>query len=826
MASNYHQCPNCHVKTFSYAKFLQHLQLYHEHEANFKVSCGFNGCPRQYCKINSLRKHVRHKHPLDSTSNEISEETSSTCNEGIEDEDDDDNQDVEITDQPQGFSDKLEELTSSFKRHIAVFFLKLQEKHIVPRVVRSEVSDDIRLLLEYFYEKHNELLKICLQEGNTDIDSNPLLKSLLDGSDLLERCFDGVGSEYQFDKYCLKELGLVEPLEYILGYDQQGRKETFHYVPLLQVLQRILTKDDIWHQVQETSRPTDDAALRDFSHGTIYRSHPFFSKSDKRLRIHLYNDEYEVVNPLGSKRLLHKVSGFYFLLGNLLPKYRSRLRDIHLTILVRYKLVQKYGYEPILKPLIEDLLKLQVEGVDVRIDDHLHNIKGTLVLVSADNLTAHALAGFSCSFSNGRICRYCMCHYGDMPEKIEEESCVLRNTTSHRHQLRCVQENPADKSLYGVNGPCPFDLLPHFDVTKAFPPDVMHDLLEGAVPHVLKLIIKTLHSEGIVTLSQLNTELQKFAFGQNDRSSKPVSISQRVLQDGSIAGKAVEKWTLMRVLPFLIGKFVPEDNACWKLYLLLRLIADIVLSPAAGPSWISYLETIVSSFLTDFKPLFPEKFTPKIHFLVHYPRLIQEYGALRSLWCLRYEAKHLYFKKLASVINNFKNVSYSLAKRYQMRQCWEWQANNSREPEISSHVSTEVPFEKLPKEVKSYLTAGLVATNQEESESVWKTKKIVIDTVKYMVGDFLVLDVLHEEEIPQFVKVLHLIKFRCYWCVCGKLYTTKQFCEHLHAYRVEDSRQWIVFRPGDELDFQALDCYKDEDDNLYIALRHRPFKDI
>ena len=41
------------------------------------------------------------------------------------------------------------------------------------------------------------------------------------------------------------------------------------------------------------------------------------------------------------------------------------------------------------------------------------------------------------------------------------------------------------------------------------------------------------------------------------------------------------------------------------------------------------------------------------------------YGPLVCSWCMRYEAKHHYFKRLAVVLGNFINLAFSLAKRHQ-----------------------------------------------------------------------------------------------------------------------------------------------------------------
>ena len=49
---------------------------------------------------------------------------------------------------------------------------------------------------------------------------------------------------------------------------------------------------------------------------------------------------------------------FYFLLGNLHPKYRSKLRSIQLVALCKNRYIKKYSLNAILAPIIQDLKKL------------------------------------------------------------------------------------------------------------------------------------------------------------------------------------------------------------------------------------------------------------------------------------------------------------------------------------------------------------------------------------------------------------------------------------------------------------------------------------
>ena len=53
------------------------------------------------------------------------------------------------------------------------------------------------------------------------------------------------------------------------------------------------------------------------------------------------------------------VGAFYYLLGNLPPKYRSSLKSIQLIALVKSSFISTYGIDRILKPLVSDLKQLE-----------------------------------------------------------------------------------------------------------------------------------------------------------------------------------------------------------------------------------------------------------------------------------------------------------------------------------------------------------------------------------------------------------------------------------------------------------------------------------
>lgn len=63
-------------------------------------------------------------------------------------------------------------------------------------------------------------------------------------------------------------------------------------------------------------------------------------------------------------------------------------------------------------------------------------------------------------------------------------------------------------------------------VVDGYPPDLLHDLLEGVVPLELALCLKGLISKGYFTLEVLNTAIKQFPYGFSDRTSQPQLITK------------------------------------------------------------------------------------------------------------------------------------------------------------------------------------------------------------------------------------------------------------------------------------------------------------
>lgn len=124
------------------------------------------------------------------------------------------------------------------------------------------------------------------------------------------------------------------------------------------------------------SHARSDNFLEDFCDGSFFKSHPLFANHSERefclkLQFIIYFDEVEVTNPLGSTKGKHKLGKqarlymhsncidytalFYYTLANIHPKLRATLKTIQLIAAVTSPNLKEYGYEPVLKPFIDEV---------------------------------------------------------------------------------------------------------------------------------------------------------------------------------------------------------------------------------------------------------------------------------------------------------------------------------------------------------------------------------------------------------------------------------------------------------------------------------------
>lgn len=138
--------------------------------------------------------------------------------------------------------------------------------------------------------------------------------------------FQGFESEYKQMQYFTQSGCFVQPEEVPLpgfSYTQQrdpstgtvrqvAVRDTFQRVPLKPLLKQVLESPGMMEKIFEWQNQ-ESTALEDFRDGTIFKTNELFSK-ELSIPLVLYNDDCEMVNPLGLKTSVHKLGFVYFTL--------------------------------------------------------------------------------------------------------------------------------------------------------------------------------------------------------------------------------------------------------------------------------------------------------------------------------------------------------------------------------------------------------------------------------------------------------------------------------------------------------------------------------
>lgn len=542
-------------------------------------------------------------------------------------------------------------------------------------------------------------------------------------------------------------------MEFILD---KKTNSSFQYIPFLRSLQQILESTEVLNRLTKSQRTqgsnTEELELQQYCSirdGVYFQKNPFLSSCEElKISVTLYIDDFELCNPLGTSRKKHKLCSIYWIVNNLGPGSHSALTAIYLAVLCKSNHVKTYGYRRILEPLLSDLQTLEEQGIYVAKLGTF--VKGTVHSVIADNLAAHALAGFVESFSGHYICRFCTAEKEEIQSTdVYSGAFSLRTREIHEAHLKTAQET--GKSCCGVKQACPLtEHLSYFHVSTGYPPDIVHDLFEGIVPFELAHCLNILISKKFLSLETLNTYILKFPFKGSDKKNRPHVIPLTYSIKKTIGGNAHENWCLIRFLPFLIGDLVPEDELAWQVLLDLKEIVELVVAPVHTKETIAYLDIKVSEHRQRLQELIPsEKLKPKHHYLEHYSHLITCFGPLVGVWTIRFEAKHSFFKQVARHTNNFRNIELSLATKHQQLISYHLHSSSFSASNLEVTKISTVPIDVLNEEV-------VVALKQKypDISQVNLSKNVTAGGINYKNGMFVVCD--STAGMPEFAEIIQM----------------------------------------------------------------------
>jgi hypothetical protein len=714
----------------------------------------------------------------------------------------------EITPVAGGSNEKLAE---QLQFNLAAFFLKMHTVlHVSQRATQEIIEHVDQLFLLSEPVVRDSVIKI-MEKNNcpfTDTLVTEIVQAVSD-SNVLHKSVTAEGplsTAKRRKTYYEEKFPLIRPVEYLI----ESSQHTFMYVPILSTLQQLLKKTDVLEKVKETPSKLPGQYL---SHcdGSYCQENALLSDEGQKFSLILYVDDFEIANPLGTSRKIHKVCAVYWTLANLPAKYRSALHSIQLALLCNSNDVREFGFSKVFAPLLKDLRTL--EEVGVYIEAFGDCVKGTVFSVAADNLAAHALAGFNESFRSTYFCRFCHTTQTEMQVSDAVTGANLRTKDLHDSLVQEIQKGDAEQ-CYGVKRSCVLsDHLKYFHPITGFPPDVLHDLFEGVVPVELAHCLKSMIAKKYFTLEELNRAILFFPYQHSDKVDRPHPIPQTFVRRGTIGGNGHENHTLLRLLPLLIGSRVPEGDKFWEVLMDLKDIVELAVSHSFTDETIQYM----ACKILDHRQLLQEvlaslRLRPKHHFIEHYPHLIKCFGPLVHLWTMRFEGKQKIFKKIIRDTNNYKNVLKTLAERHQSMMAFYLSSPRFFKPSVQTSKVESVYVDSLP------VDTHVLISSMTDSSSVYRTKQVTIEGTTFVTGMFVCTGT--HAALPEFkeIRSIFLIQNDIFFLL--KDYDT-EYTEHLRSYHLKDhtSKGHTVkslFQLADQMPQFAYKVYG----KLFITTKH------
>ncbi|XP_034244247.1 uncharacterized protein LOC117646955 [Thrips palmi] len=760
--------------------FKQHLE---DHlDAGHQFVCLYPSCKTVHKKKGSFRTHLSQVHPATSsisTSAGTSSvpQSSSGSTQPASSSTSDVSQPSSVPAQP---ASVYRVPPNVIKQNVVLFYLELEGHKVLP-------SDTVQMICQniaQFTDWSHECLKVILKQ---ELSYAGLEKKKMDM--IINKTFrcDPIYNIHHDDQshervttiYIRREemkdrAPFIPSIEIQLKASLEDKPRYAQYVPLKETLEVLLQDPNVKREfLKSFMRQSNPDVYEDFWDGSAFQEHLASHNHHKCIQILLFQDAFEY-SPFGPAKGMYKTAGWYYMLGNLPPQYRSKLDMIMLLYLIQEQYLKPSVQELLdsidkldeaLSTMIEEFQKLKDPQIEV--DGVAYPV--CLIVVMGDNLGQHQIGGYIQSFSANYFCRNCPISKQEFQQNPDTckpfrtvqdyEACVaeamkkfqelkkksLSNQAKKREKAQKDLEAGEDVSVpdqpvsnnalkelramhhIGVKPlPSPLNKIPGFHVNLAMAPCLAHDLFQGIVGVTLGKILESLEKKKWFDLPTLNRRITTFKCKGQDALDAPAKIRSF----DSVTSHACETWTLLRLLPLMLDDLVkdPEDDD-WLLYLNLKEICEYVCAPRITRTQIEYLRTLIKEFLVKLKGLYPSCLIPKAHYLCEYPDLIYIFGPLIRLFTLRMESNHVFFKNVAKQCKSFVNITKTLAQKYQYKFACD-HINGFLPQDFEYDTTTGEELSEAPPELPPL-------SNDKKAMSV---KTLIVKGTQYEVGMYMLLN--------------------------------------------------------------------------------------
>ena len=207
----------------------------------------------------------------------------------------------------------------------------------------------------------------------------------------------------------------------------------------------------------------------------------------------------------------------------------------------------------------------------------------------------------------------------------------------------------------------------------------------------------------------------------------------------------------------------------------------------------------------------------KHHHMLHYVELMRMFGPMILYYCIRYEARHYFFKLAATVCHNFRNVLKTLMEMLQMKLCSE--KNKPKTPLVMGKQGR-----KLHSVCDARHSALLIVAGLDRFSKVSQVNSVTLNGVTYRSDLFVTLKLQTLGRHPEFacIKALYVSKDKDQIYIITQKWRTVQFEAKYCAFHVTpgDAGDFTVHEATQFPSYRVLGRWKRYDsDKIYLAPR-------
>lgn len=464
----------------------------------------------------------------------------------------------------------------------------------------------------------------------------------------------------------------------------------------------------------------------------------------------------------------------FFSFPTLPPEFGASVENIFVAMLAMTNDIKDVGPNKLLEILTNEIEPLEKNGIVIG----NKTIYIVPVQLGGDNLGLNFNLGYTAPTST-YFCRICFMDISRARVCCSEDENILR---TEEHYLQCISNLSnlkSGKTNYGIVGKCDLNRLKCFKVSRNYVYDIMHDLLVGLFGYDVMGILKKGVENNLFTLSQFNNAKNDFDYGSKEVHYILEDVNPNHLKNETIKGHAREIMTLIRFLPFILKKLLPEDHKLFLFGLTVTDLLDFVLKTSFTNQDLIRMKELVTSHNQQFLQLFDRTLPPKGHYILHYARIIEHIGPLKYIWSMRFEAKHQQMKAYAKVCFSRRNLCFSLGKKICYYNANDAMKNKNIFTRLGDYTSIYVQFQN---EFNNQLSEYQNCNKVEYNGRMYTIGDFIVSSCQQFASKIIEIAVTSQSDsvllIIEKYDIIFEAKFRCYEI-------SEKISSALHCYNID-----------------------------------------